>query len=70
VQTTSNAATAPIGFDLFRLTKSKREVDLSPNTLRAYFKEGLPHYRMGKAIFVSRTQLQQFITSRGSRVIA
>jgi hypothetical protein len=54
------------GFDLFRLSKSKREVDLSPNTLRAYFKSGLPHFRMGKAIFISRTQLHQFITSKGA----
>jgi hypothetical protein len=53
-------------FDLFRLSKSKREVDLAPNTLRAYFKAGLPSYRMGKAIFVSRGQLAQFITMKGA----
>ena len=28
-------------FDLFRLTKSKREVDLAPNTVRAYVADGL-----------------------------
>ena len=49
------------GFDLFRLSKSKREVDVSPNTLRGYFKLGLAYYKMGKAIFVSRSQLQAFI---------
>jgi hypothetical protein len=54
------------GFDLFRLSKSKREVDLSPNTLRAYFKRGLPHFKMGKAIFISRAQLHQFITTHGA----
>lgn len=54
------------GFDLFRLSKSKRECDLSPNTLRAYFKRGLPCYRMGKAIFISRAQLHQFITTEGA----
>lgn len=53
-------------YDLFRLSKSKREVDLCSNTIRGYFKEGLPFYRMGKAIFVSRSQLQQFIQMRGA----
>ncbi len=55
-----------IAFDLFRLSKSKREVDLSPNTLRSYFKRGLAHYKMGKAVLVSRTQLQQFILKEGA----
>ena len=54
------------GYDLFRLTKSKREVDLSPNTLRAYFKDGLPFYRKGKAVFISRAELQAYIVSGGS----
>jgi hypothetical protein len=53
-------------FDLFRLSKSKSVVDLSPNTLRSYFKNGLPCYRMGKAIFISRAQLAQFITMKGA----
>ena len=56
---------AAINFDLFRLSKSKKEVDLSPNTLRGYFRAGLPFYRMGKAIFISRSQLQTFIVTRG-----
>ena len=51
----------PSGFDLFRLTKSKDEVDLCPNTLRAYNKQGLPFYRRGKAVFVSKAELAQFI---------
>lgn len=55
------------GFDLFRVSRGKREVDLSPNTLRTYMKAGLPAYRMGKACFVSRSQLQQFIFAKGSR---
>jgi hypothetical protein len=54
------------GFDLVRLSKSKKEVDLSPNTIRAYFQRGLPHYKMGKAIFISRAQLHQFITTQGA----
>ncbi len=49
------------GFDLFRLSKSKAAVDVCPNTLRAYFKEGLPSYRKGKAVFVSRAELEAFI---------
>jgi hypothetical protein len=57
---------AETGFDLFRLSRSKAVVDVCPNTLRAYFKQGLPCYRMGKAIFVSRTQLQQFIVSKAA----
>jgi hypothetical protein len=54
------------GFDLVRLSKSKKELDLSPNTIRAYFLRGLPHYRMGKAVFISRAQLHQFITTKGA----
>lgn len=54
------------GFDLVRLSKSKKEVDLSPNTIRAYFQRGLPYYKMGKAIFFSRIQLHQFITTQGA----
>jgi len=52
-------------FDLFRLSKSKEAVDVCANTIRAYFKEGLPFYKMGKAIFVSRAQLAQFIQTKG-----
>ncbi len=54
------------GFDLFRLSKSKDAVDLSPNTLRAYFKAGLPSYRRGKTVFVSRDELRQFITAKAA----
>jgi hypothetical protein len=53
-------------FDLFRLSKSKAAVDLCPNTLRGYFKQGLRYYRQGKAVFVSRGELQVFIVSGGS----
>ena len=48
-------------FDLFRLSKSKAAVDLAPNTLRAYFKDGLNFYKRGKAIFVSRTEVEAYI---------
>lgn len=48
-------------FDLFRLSKSKSIVDLAPNTLRGYNRAGLPFYRKGKAIFISKTELAAFI---------
>ena len=48
-------------FELFRLSKSKQAVDVCPNTLRSYFKQGLRFYKRGKAVFVSRSELAQFI---------
>jgi hypothetical protein len=48
-------------FDLFRISKSKGVVDICTNTLREYFKQGLPFYRKGKAIFVSKAELDAFI---------
>jgi hypothetical protein len=48
-------------WDLFRLSKSKIVVDLVPNTLREYHDQGLPFYRRGKAVFISRTELNAFI---------
>jgi len=51
------------GFDLFRLSRSKEVVDVCPNTLRAYFKEGLRFYQRGKAVFVSKSELRNFITA-------
>jgi len=48
-------------FDLFRLSKSKEAVDVCSNTLRAYHTDGLPFYRRGKAVFISRAELSAFI---------
>jgi len=48
-------------FDLFRLTKSKRAVDISPNTIRAYARQGLNIYKRGRAAYVSRNELANFI---------
>lgn len=48
-------------FELFRLSNSKKVVDISTNTLRDYNKRGLPFYRQGKAVFVSKTELIDFI---------
>lgn len=55
------------GFDLFRLSRAKAIVDVCPNTLRSYHKAGLPFYRMGKAIFISRSQLQTFILAQANQ---
>jgi hypothetical protein len=54
-------------FDLFRLSKSKVVVDLTPNTLRAYHSEGLPFYRRGRAVFVSKSELALFLRSQRVR---
>jgi hypothetical protein len=48
-------------WDLFRLSKSKSIVDLVPNTLRDYNARGLPFYRQGKVVFVSKSELEAFI---------
>jgi len=53
------------GFDLFRLSISKDVVDVSPNTLRSYNRQGLPFYRRGKAVFVSKAELAAFIRQPG-----
>ena len=50
-----------LSFDLVRLTKSKRTVDLAPNTIRAYAREGLSLYRKGRAVFFSRSELESFL---------
>ena len=54
-------------FDLFRLSKSKETVDICSNTLRSYHRQGLPFYRQGNAVFISRTELVQFIRSKNSK---
>ena len=56
---------SPEPFDLFRLSKSKAVVDVCPNTLRAFHRKGLPFYRRGRAVFVSRSDLASFIRSNG-----
>ena len=53
------------GFDLVRLSSSKETVDVCPNTMRGYFKQGLPCYRRGKAVFFSKAELSEFI--KGAR---
>lgn len=50
-------------FDLFRLSHSKEIVDLAPNTLRKFNRQGLNFYRKGKIVFISRRELECFIKS-------
>jgi hypothetical protein len=51
------------GFDLFRLSKSKATVDVCANTIRSYIEDGLPCYKRGKAVFISKTDLRAFLTA-------
>jgi hypothetical protein len=47
--------------EMFRLSRSKDIVDICANTLRGYNLNGLPFYRHGRAVFVSRTELNEYI---------
>jgi len=51
-------------FDLVRLTKAKKTVDISANTIREYARQGLPIYRNGKCVFFSKTELANFIRAK------
>ena len=53
--------TSRTNFDLVRLTKAKREVDVCPNSIRAYAEKGLRLYRSGRAVWFSRSELADFI---------
>jgi len=55
------------GFDLFRLSKAKEVVGLCYNTLRKFNAEGLPFYRAGKAVFVSKAELAAFIRAKSAK---
>jgi hypothetical protein len=57
----NSSAGSSLNFDLFRLTKAKQTVDLCPNTLRKFNRQGLPFYKRGRAVFVSKSELEQFI---------
>jgi hypothetical protein len=56
--------TSQSNFDLFRLSNAKDIVDICANTLRSYNQEGLPFYKKGKAVFISKSELEQFIRSK------
>ncbi|MDR3455892.1 MAG: hypothetical protein P4N60_00485 [Verrucomicrobiae bacterium] len=57
-------------FDLVRLTRAKRAVDVCPNTIRAYAKEGLNLYRKGRAVFFSRSELDTHIRRTATKQAA
>lgn len=48
-----------------RITKSKRECDVSPNTIRAYARQGLRLYKVGKTVWFSQAELASFIRGKG-----
>jgi len=56
-------------FDLFRLQRAKQEVGVCINTLRAYHEDGLPFYKDGKKVYVSKSELAAHIRSRSLRSI-
>lgn len=62
-----DAPSATVNFDMVRLTKSKREVDLSPNMIRTFAKDGLRLYRVGACVFFSRQELADHIRRNGFR---
>jgi hypothetical protein len=64
VKNNSSLLHEPNTFDLFRLSNSKKTVDVCANTLREYNERGLPFYRQGKAVFVSRAELAHFIRNK------
>jgi hypothetical protein len=65
---TSNNANS---FDLFRISKSKEAVDISPNTIRKFARQGgLRIYRRGKNSFASKIELRAFLTRPASDGIA
>ena len=59
----------PTGFDLFRINAAKIEVGCTPNTIRSYIRQGLKCYKVGKAMWISRSELSEFIRkSNGEKV--
>lgn len=51
---------------MFRLSAAKKTVDICPNTLRSYHAAGLPFYRIGKAVFISKAELAAFIRGKAT----
>jgi hypothetical protein len=52
-------------FDLVRISQAKKSCQVSPNTIRAYAREGLNLYRKGRAVFFSRAELADHIRRTG-----
>jgi len=51
---------------MVRLSKAKKAVDVCPNTIREYHRQGLNLYHMGKAVFFSSVELEHFIRTRST----
>lgn len=64
LETPCRHQTDAAGFEMFRLSRGKEVADLAPNTLREYHRLGLPFYRVGRAVFVSKADLAAFIRAR------
>ena len=60
---TAHTSPSVSNWELCRISHAKREVDLAPNTIRAYGKLGLRLHRVGKVVFFSRSELTNLITS-------
>ncbi len=52
-------------FDLVPIEKSKEAVDISPNTIRKYFKQGLKTYKREGVHVFSRSELDRFLKEKG-----
>jgi hypothetical protein len=53
--------------DLFRITRSKSAIGLTPPALRKLLRQGLPHYKLGrKLVFVSKREFEAFVREKGS----
>jgi len=51
---------------MVRLSRAKKVVDVCPNTIREYSRQGLNLYHMGKAVFFSTVELEQFIRAKAT----
>jgi hypothetical protein len=55
-----------IEFDFCRIGRSKKEVDVTSNTIRKIHEEfGLNLYRMGRMTFFSKAELAAIMRTRG-----
>jgi hypothetical protein len=54
-------------FEMFRISRSKEIVDLCPNSLRKFHKQGLAFYKRGKSVFISKTELAAFIRAGATK---
>ena len=56
----------PVGFDLFRKSHAKDEVDVDAKTLDQW---GLPFYQMGGCFFGSKSELEALIRQKGEKIV-